>query len=231
RNGQERHCPHRSVLGILNRDGALAEYITLPIRNLVKVPDSIASEEAVYAEPLAAVLQIAEQAALTLSDKVVVLGDGRLGLLAANVFGTSGHDITIMGLSRSKMNRALSVSSCLLPHEAEDHAYDVAIDCTGSPSGFERALSLLKPRGRLILKTTVARRGVVDLNPLVINEITLIGSRCGSLNAAVDFLDKSTFAPSSLTSATFSLSNGLQALEAAMDPANIKVLLESSSDK
>lgn len=224
-----RHCGDRSVLGILGRDGVLAEYATLPKSNLAVVPDSIPDEDAVYAEPLAAALRMIEQGVVDKTDRIAILGDGRLGLLSANALGSSGFDITLIGLDPDKMAKAPSIASKWLANEAPPASFDVAIDCTGSSTGFEEALRLLKPLGRLILKTTVADREAIDLNSLVINEITLVGSRCGRLEDAIEFLDRGAFAPSSLTSATFPLSNGLQALEAAMDPANIKVLLDCSS--
>ncbi|MHC4941821.1 MAG: MDR/zinc-dependent alcohol dehydrogenase-like family protein [Planctomycetota bacterium] len=224
--GLERHCPHRSVLGILNKSGAFAERITLPWKNLVPVPDKVLDEDVVYAEPLAAVLRMAEQFPMDPEERIAVLGDGRLGLLAAGAGVELGWKVSLVGKHDEKMNRIPGVESCFKPGEAAAASFDMAVDCTGSPDGMDEALRLLKPQGKLFLKTTVAGDRPLDLNRLVIDEITMIGSRCGPMDRAVEFLAQGRFKPSVLTSARFPLSKGVEAFEAAGESAQIKVLLD-----
>lgn len=228
RDGLDRHCPNRTVMGILDRQGCFAEKITLPLNNLVKVPDGISDEEAVYSEPLAAVLRMADQDAVRPGDKVAVLGDGRMGLLCIGVGGVLGWDVTLVGKHPERAAIFGENLAILEPGRAPRASFDAAVDCTGSPSGMVEAMRLLKPQGRLVLKTTLADRGPLDLNRLVINEINLIGSRCGSLDKAVEFLSRGGFSPSVLTSARIPLSRGVEAFETAKSPETVKVLLEIS---
>lgn len=228
-DGLGRHCPNRSVLGILGRPGAFAETISLPLENLVAVPATVSMDDAVYAEPLAAVLRIAEQTTLAEDDEVAILGDGRLGLLAAGVGLALGWRITVVGKHPERAPLLLGEVPYLAPGQAPSAVFDVAIDCTGSSKGFPEALRLLKPQGKLVLKTTVASRAAVDLNLAVINEVTIIGSRCGSLRDSMAFLTSKRFSPAVLTSQSFPLSRGVEAFKAASDPNKIKVLLEIGS--
>jgi alcohol dehydrogenase len=226
RQGRERHCPNRSVVGISKRSGAFAERISLPRKNLVRLSDKILDEDAVYAEPLAAVLRMAEQAAMGGADRTAILGDGRLGLLAAGAGAALGWKVSLVGKHDGKMNRIQGVDARFKPGEAGGASFDTVVDCTGSPDGLDEALRLLRPQGKLFMKTTVAAERELDLNRIVIDEITVIGSRCGSMEGAVEFLARGAFKPSVLTSARFPLSKGVEAFEAARDPGQVKVILE-----
>ncbi|MBU0754421.1 MAG: alcohol dehydrogenase catalytic domain-containing protein [Planctomycetes bacterium] len=217
-DGHPRHCPRRTVLGISGRPGAFADKIKLPRNNLIKVPDSVSDEDAVYAEPLAAVLRIVEQKRLNPEDEIIVIGDGRLGLLMVGVGRSLGWRVSLLGKHPDRAQSILGLEHAMTPGEGKPASYDVAVDCTGASSGIAEAFRLLKPLGRLILKTTVADWKEVDLNPAVINEISILGSRCGPLTEAVQFLRGDGFRPSVLTSAHFPLSRGLEAFEKAGDP-------------
>jgi threonine dehydrogenase-like Zn-dependent dehydrogenase len=211
----------------VGRQGAFAERITLPQENLVKVPDNVSSEDAVYAEPLAAALRIQEQTRISSQDRVAVLGDGRLGQLVCGVGSTLNWDLTLVGLDPEKMKKAAHlVASHYLPNDGPAQTYDLVVDCTGSPRGIKEALRLLKPQGRLVLKTTTHESLLFNFSVMVIHEIQVIGSRCGSMEQAVAFLTRGIFKPSVLTSARFPLSQGDRAFEAAMEPGQLKVILE-----
>lgn len=227
--GLERHCSSRSVLGILGRDGAFAEHLVLPLNNLAKIPDSLTDEMAVFTEPVAAVLRIPEQTQITNKERVVILGDGRLGLLAAGVGIALGWKVSLVGKHPEKMRIVQGAVTRYAPEEADQGTFDVAIDCTGSPLGIKEACRLLRPEGRLVMKTTIANPGSVDLTPMVINEITLVGSRCGDMKSAVKFLEQGLFDPSVLISARYPLSRGVEAFDEAKKPGSIKVLLEGAA--
>jgi threonine dehydrogenase-like Zn-dependent dehydrogenase len=216
------------VLGILGRAGAFAERTALPLVNLVKVPAGIPDEDAVYAEPLAAVLRIREQVEIVQGARVAILGDGRLGLLAACVGIVLGWDVSLVGRHPDKMREAASRAQRFITGEAQGGSFDIAVDCTGSCDGLQEALRLLKPRGKLVLKTTVAESAPMNLNAVVINEVEIIGSRCGNMYDAVRFLEQTRFRPSILTTATYPLSRGEEAFRAAEAPENIKVLLDAA---
>jgi threonine dehydrogenase-like Zn-dependent dehydrogenase len=221
-----RHCPNRTVLGILGRDGAFAEYLTLPERNLVELPDSVPDELGVFVEPLAAAYEIFEQVHLDRNDKMLILGDGRLGAIVGLVLWAEGYDPIIGGHHAEKLDllAALSVKA-----ELEQHlqpGFDTVVDCTGHPDGLRRAMELVRPRGRIILKSTAAVSANLNLAPIVINEITIIGSRCGRFAPAVEALESGKVDPRPLISAMYPLADALTALEAARDPQNLKVLLQ-----
>jgi len=228
REGMPFHCPARTVLGILGRQGAFAERIALPAANLVRVPDGVPDEEAVFAEPLAAVLRMEEQNPFAPRDRVAVVGDGRLGLLAAGVGLVKGWRLALVGKHPERLDLLPGRPPFFPPGGAPASSFDIAVDCSGSPGGFAEALRLLKPQGRLVLKTTVALREGADLNRIVIDEIRVIGSRCGPMDQAVAFLAEGRFKPSVLTTARFPLSKGLDAFSAAQNPGQIKVLLDTA---
>ncbi|MGB9776304.1 MAG: MDR/zinc-dependent alcohol dehydrogenase-like family protein [Anaerolineae bacterium] len=226
RAGRPTHCPHRTTLGIWGRDGAFAEYLTLPLRNLHIVPDGISDEEAVFTEPLAAALEILEQVHLRPTDRVVILGDGKLGLLVAQVLALTGCDLIAVGHHREKLailaRRGIPTA---LESEAEGLEADVVVECTGRPEGFAAARRILRPRGTLVLKSTYHGRGEADLTGLVVDEITLVGSRCGPFPPALRLLERGLVDVRSLVSATYPLTQGVEAFARAAEPGVLKVLL------
>lgn len=172
------HCPNRTVLGIYGKDGAFAEYITLPVRNLHTVPDSVSDEEAVFVEPLAAAFEILEQVSVDKDTKVCVIGDGRLGLLAAQALSLTGCTLTAIGRHSEKLSILEGAGiETRVDSRGLKREYDIAVDCTGSISGLDDALKLVRPRGTVVLKTTTAEKRGLDLNALVIDEIAVLGSR------------------------------------------------------
>jgi threonine dehydrogenase-like Zn-dependent dehydrogenase len=223
--GLARHCPNRTVLGILGRDGAFADHLRLPDRNLIPVPDSIPDETAVFVEPLAAAYEIFEQIKIPRNQRVLVLGDGRLGILITMALTSEGFDVVVAGHHLERAERlGINVER---EQELKDR-FDIVIDCTGSSRGFSRALELVRPRGTLILKSTAAASGDLNLAPVVINEITVLGSRCGTFAPAIEALTSGKIDPRQLISATLPLDDGLHALEEAAKASNFKILLKAS---
>jgi threonine dehydrogenase-like Zn-dependent dehydrogenase len=191
RKHMQNHCTKRSVLGIFNKDGVFAEYVTLPVRNLHLLPDSITEEEAVFIEPLAAVFEITRQVEIMPYHKVCVLGDGKLGLLAGQIISLRECDLVVVGRHRDKLSilkkRGIKTE---LHSDFNKRGFDIVVDCTGSPSGVETALNIVRPRGTVIMKTTTASRTSFDMNSIVVNEVTIIGSRCGPFPPAIEALEK-----------------------------------------
>lgn len=224
READGHHCAARTVLGILGRDGALAERVAIPDRCLVPVPATIADDVAVFAEPLAAALHVLD--ALDDGDRsAIVVGDGKLGLLIAQVLAASGIETTAVGHHADKL--ALTDARGVLEAElAGDLAAPVVVEATGSAAGLARALSLCAPRGKVILKSTVAGAHEVDLAPVVINELSVIGSRCGDLGTAIDWLAAGRIDPRPLIAARYPLAEADRALEHAARPGVLKVLVE-----
>ena len=226
--GLRRHCENRTVLGIVGRDGAFADYLRLPDANLQAVPDSVPDQLAVFTEPLAAAYEIFEQVRIPRNRSVLILGDGRLGAIVALTFKAEGYDVIIGGHHQEK---AQQLNQLGLKVEAEQNLkdrFDVVVDCTGTPSGFPRALELVKPRGTLILKSTAATSTDLNLAPVVINEITVVGSRCGRFAPALDALASGKIDPLPLVSGSISLDDGLDALTEARKISNFKILLKVS---
>jgi threonine dehydrogenase-like Zn-dependent dehydrogenase len=226
--GSPTHCPNRSVLGIMNHDGAFAEYIAVPERNLHEIPDSVSTEQAVFVEPLAAAFQILEQVAIRANHDVIILGDGRLGNLCAQVLSQTDCRLTVVGKHPRKLSLLAKrgIRTTILSNIGFARQADVVIDCTGSSSGFETALKLLKPRGTLILKTTVAGTQQLSLAPLVIDEITVVGSRCGQFPPAIRALQENRIDVCSLIDATYPLAEAVAAFERATTTPTLKLLLE-----
>lgn len=227
RNNLQIHCPNRSVLGIVRRDGAFAEYVAIPIKNLNIIPDSVSDEEAVFTEPLAAAFEILEQVKIKNSDRVCVLGDGKLGLLAGQVLNMTGCDLVVAGRHREKLSilKKKGIKTEIVPAKA-DGVFDVVVDCTGSSSGIQTALEITKPRGTIILKTTVAQNVAFDLNRVVINEITIIGSRCGPFHRALEAIEKKSVELRPMISRIFNIEDGVKAFEYASQKGVLKVLLK-----
>jgi threonine dehydrogenase-like Zn-dependent dehydrogenase len=227
RAGAPTHCPSRTTLGIWGRDGAFADYLSLPVANLHTVPEAVSDEAAVFVEPLAAALEILEQVQVKPTGRVVVLGDGKLGLLVAQVLGLMGCDLVVGGHHEEKLailqRRGIDAR---LAEELPTEKADVVVDCTGHPSGFAAARGLVKPRGTLVLKSTFHSDVEVSLSRLVVDEITLVGSRCGPFAPALRLLERGLVDVESLIRATYPLDEGLAAFERAQEEGMLKVLLE-----
>jgi threonine dehydrogenase-like Zn-dependent dehydrogenase len=213
RAGRRTHCEKRSVLGIRNRDGAFAEYLTLPASNLRLVPDGISDEEAVFVEPLAAALEIQEQVKIGPDDRVLVVGHGKLGRLIAQTLALTGCKLTIHDRAAARP-----------PHSR----FDFAVECTGNPEGFAIARAALRPRGTLIMKSTYAGDLNVNASSLVVDEITLIGSRCGPFEPALRLLASRAVDVQPLIQATYPLNDALTAFEQAQRRGALKVLIRMS---
>jgi threonine dehydrogenase-like Zn-dependent dehydrogenase len=226
--GLGRHCENRTVLGISGRDGAFADYLRLPDANLLTVPDSVSDELAVFTEPLAAAYEIFEQVQLPRNRRVLILGDGRLGAIVALTFKAEGYDVVIGGHHEEKARLLNQIRLKVEVEQNLNRRFDIVVDCTGSPSGFGRALELATPRGTVILKSTAATSTDLNLAPVVINEITVIGSRCGRFAPALDALTSGKIDPRPLISATIPLDEGLDALNEARKTSNFKILLKVS---
>jgi threonine dehydrogenase-like Zn-dependent dehydrogenase len=227
------HCPDRTTLGIVNRDGAFAEYLTLPVANLHLVPDNISDEEAVFVEPLAANFEILEQVHIKPVDSVVVLGDGKMGQLAVQVLALSGCEVMMIGKHEEKLALAAQrgIQTRLL-EEVEGAQFiapgsrvELVVECTGSALGLELALRLVRPRGTVILKSTVADKSSLHLAQIVIDEIRIQGSRCGPFAPALRALSQHTVDIHPLISARYSLDDGIAAFEHAARPGVLKVLM------
>lgn len=231
RQGLSNHCPNRSVIGILDHDGAFADRVFVPERNLHLIPDSVSDDEAVFVEPLAAAFQIPAQLDLKPVRSAVVLGDGRLGNLCAQVLHRAGCPVTAVGKHEWKLQRLADagVATCLLDALPIKRDADLVVDCTGSSGGVETALRLLRPRGTLVLKTTTAAPNGPNLAAVVIDEITVVGSRCGPFDKAIESLADRDIDVRPLITARFPLEEGEEAMRAAARPENLKVLLQVSN--
>jgi threonine dehydrogenase-like Zn-dependent dehydrogenase len=225
--GLPTHCFNRTVLGILNHDGAFADLIAVPEQNLHLVPDSMPDDVAVFTEPVAAALQIPAQMEVKKTDRIIVLGDGRLGNLCAQVLAGLSDHVLVVGKHREKLAllEALGIATAALGEVGEDHA-DIVVDATGSETGIPTALRLVRPRGTIVLKTTVAGTQTLAWAPFVIDEVTLMGSRCGPFDQALEALADGRVNVSAMISRRFSLSDGVDALEYARTRPVLKVLLD-----
>lgn len=227
--GLQSHCPDRSVLGIMNKDGAMAEYVTLPVNLLHEFPDIINTDEAVFIEPLAAAFQVLEQVELMEGDRVLVMGDGKLGLLISLVLKEfTQAEVTLLGHHEDKMGiaGAKGVKTHLSSKGRPDAPYDFVVEATGTAEGFQQALSLLRPRGAVILKSTVANWAKLNLTAIVINELTVIGSRCGPFEPAIKALAEKRINVCSLISETYPIDEAEEAFKKAQQKGVLKVLLE-----
>ena len=224
--GLGRHCAQRRVMGILAADGAFAEYVAVPVANLHAVPDAIDDTAAVFTEPLAAAFEIVEQLGDVAGSEAVVFGDGKLGLLAAQVLRHAGARVVAVGRHDEKLAilRRRGIATALADDWSGGGA-DLVVEATGSPAGFARAIAATRPRGRLVLKSTVAGAVETDLAPLVINEIQVIGSRCGPFAPALQALAAGAIDVRSLISESFALRDGVAALARARARGVLKVLL------
>lgn len=228
RRGDPTHCPRRTTLGIFQRDGAMADYVTLPSKLLYSLPDSIPDRWAVFTEPLAAACEITRQIQILPTDRVVVMGDGKLGLLIAQVLQLTGCDLLAVGRHSAKLAilEQRGIPTRLAGEEIKPGA-DVVVEATGSAEGFAAARSLVRPRGALVLKSTFHGDVTLNLSMLVVDEITLLGSRCGPFPAALRLLEQRLVQVEPLIHATYPLDQGLAAFEQAAAPGVLKVLLSA----
>ena len=211
RAGRRTHCEKRTVLGIKDRDGAFAEFLSLPRENLHEIPDSISDEEAVFVEPLAAALEIQQQVRITPDDRVLVVGHGKLGRLIAQTLALTGCRLTI------------ATKAAALPSQSEK--FDIAVECTGNPEGFAIARNALRPRGTLVMKSTYAGNLNLNASSLVVDEITLVGSRCGPFAPAIELLASKKIDVRTMIHATYPLDRAIDAFEHAQRPGTLKILL------
>ena len=227
RTGRRTHCNDRSVLGIYNRNGAFAEYLVLPEENLHPIPENLAQTSAVFTEPLAAAVEIFQQIHIRPTQKVFIFGAGKLGLLVAQIFRVNGCDYQVFSRSEASVRKAesMGINAGLISTLKDTDRAEICIDCTGNPAGINIALSHLYPRGKLVLKTTVANPDKIDMNQVVINEFEIIGSRCGPFEPALKLLNDGLVNPEPMISRIFDYNDILEAFEFAAKPGVLKVLI------
>ena len=218
------HCSQRSVLGILQRDGAMAEYLTLPAGNLHRVPDAVTDTQAVFVEPLAAALEITDRIHIRPSQRVAIIGDGKLGLLVAQVLQLTGCHVNVFGRHARKLAILQRRGISTLDTPAEGYGrFEVVIDCSGQSGGFDLARSLLRPRGTLVMKSTFHGTQEVPMVPFVIDEITVVGSRCGPFEPALRLLEGRLIEVETLLDAEYPIEQGVEAFKRAITPGTLKV--------
>lgn len=228
-SGNPTHCPHRTTLGIQGRDGAFADYLTLPLTNIHMVPDSLSNEDAVFVEPLAAACEITQRLHVHPTDSVVVIGDGKLGLLCAQVLQLTGCRLFVLGRHKQKLDclatRGIYVTTepDSLPGQA-----DIVVEATGTPTGLHLAAARVRPRGTLVVKSTYHGDISFNMTDMVIREITIMGSRCGPFPPALDLLDRQLVDVGPLIEATYGLEQGVEALNRAGTQGVKKVLFKMS---
>jgi len=247
RRGLGRHCAHRSVMGIINRPGCFAEYLTLPVANLHEVPPEVPDEAAVFTEPLAAAAEILEQMPIAPATRIAVLGSGRLGLLVAQVLRDGGGEVTVLGRGGPKLDLAkswglqtvtISSGAHEIPSQAHESpeagtisarlpakSFSVVVEATGSPAGLDEALRLVEPRGTVVMKSTFHGDAHFDTAKLVVDEITLLGSRCGNFSVALKLLRQGRVKVEEMVSRVFPLAAGVDAFKYLSEPSCLKVLL------
>ena len=226
--GLSNHCANRTVIGILNHDGAFADALIVPEENLHRVPDEMSDDLATLVEPIAAALQIPQQISLSPGMRAVVVGDGRLGNLCAQVLKTANCDVLVVGKHKAKLAAfsALEIETCLLSETPTDRAADLVVDCAGSNSGLATALSIVRPRGTVVMKTTVAGEHEVSLAPIVIDEISVVGSRCGPFDKAIKAIVNGQFQLDDFISGRYPLEQFEAAFAQATGKDALKVILE-----
>jgi threonine dehydrogenase-like Zn-dependent dehydrogenase len=224
--GRPHHCENRKVLGILGHNGVLAEHFTLPVKNLHLVPEGVSDDAAVFTEPLAAALEIQQQVQIQPGMKVLVVGAGRLGLLIAQTLRLTGCDLRVVVRHKKPADLLAQwdIGTCEVG-EVQENSADLVVEATGSPAGFELSRGALRPAGTLVLKSTFAGDFNLNLSKLVVDEITLIGSRCGPFAPALRLLETGLVAPTGLMDARFRLSDGVAAFEKADNRGVLKVLV------
>jgi len=227
RRGLVNHCENRTVLGIAGRNGVHAEFTTLPLRNLVLVPDSIPDKLAVFTEPIAAACEIFEKAHIKPSERVLVIGAGKFGLLIAQVLRLLGSDLAVVAKHRSQFEILEKLNlPAISAEEISKMDYDVVVEVTASPAGFELARFALRPEGKLILKSTYKGNMELNMSSVVVDELHIIGTRCGPFPPALRLLDMRVVNPLPLIEEVFPLKDGLEAFNKAIQPGTLKVLLK-----
>jgi alcohol dehydrogenase len=226
-SGLSNHCRNRTVLGIQKRDGAFSDFVRLPVINLHEVPAAVEDDAAVFVEPLAAAFQVLKQVKLDGKKWVTVLGDGRLGLLCAQVLRNAGCPVRVIGRHPEKMRLCdqWGIRSRAVADISPRHDQEVVVDCTGSASGLEMAMQLVRPRGTIVLKSTVADGKAINLAPIVIDEINVVGSRCGPFREAIKALTEKSVDVTSMIHRRMKLEQGVEAMELAAKPGVLKVIL------
>lgn len=226
-----KHFRPRTVVGILGRDGAFAEYVCVPAANCHVVPDSVTDSQAVFVEPLAAAAQVLRDAPPLAGAQVAVLGPGRLGQLVARVLALQPVRLVVIGRNPAALARlaTLGIATQTIQHTAAEPVFDVLVDCTGAADGLRLAMRLVRPRGVIVLKSTYAGAAQIDLSPIVIDEIRLVGSRCGPFDEAIELLRSGRVAVEEMIDAEFPLSAGAAAFAAAAAPGAMKILLNPSA--
>jgi threonine dehydrogenase-like Zn-dependent dehydrogenase len=227
RAGRGSHCRNRTVLGISGRDGAMAEHLVLPLENLHAIPDGLADETAVFTEPTAAALQIQEQLSIGPGQRVQVIGAGKLGHLVAQTLALTGCDLLVLGRNAARLGllAGRGIDTDTVDRLKEDEA-DLVVECTGNPEGFELARKAVRPGGTIVLKSTYRGLVPVPLAPLVVDEITVVGSRCGPFRPAIELLAAGRIDAASLVAERFPLCRGVEAFDRAAEPGVMKVLLD-----
>ncbi len=227
-NGRPTHCENRTVLGIVNRDGVFAEYTTLPLENLQRVPDSVSDEMAVFTEPLAAALEIQQQVQIKPTDRVLLVGAGRLGQLIAQTLALTGCDLHVAARHSYQQNLLTTRGIRLITEEdIQPRKWDIVVEATGSPDGFDLARKAIRPRGTMVLKSTYKGEMQVNFSAIVVDEINLIGSRCGPFEPALRLLEKREVDPTVLIAAEYKLDDAINGFEHAGRAGVLKVLIRS----
>lgn len=226
-NGRPTHCENRTVLGIVNRDGTFAEYTTLPIANLHRVPDGVPDEMAVFTEPLAAALEIQDQIQIKPTDRVLLIGAGRLGQLIAQTLALTGCELRVVARHTHQQNLLKARGIRMISEEdIQPWRWDIVVEATGSPDGFALARKAIRPRGTMVLKSTYKGDLAVNFSSIVVDEINLVGSRCGPFEPALRLMESRQVDPTVLIMDEFKLAQGLKAFERAAQTGVLKVLVE-----
>ena len=229
-NGRPTHCEHRTVLGIVNRDGTFAEFTTLPVANLHRVPDSVPDEMAVFTEPLAAALEIQDQINIKPTDRVLLVGAGRLGQLIAQTLALTGCDLRVVARHAHQQNLLKARSIKVISEEdaiAQPWRWDIVVEATGSPSGFALARKAIRPRGTLVMKSTYKGEMSVNFSSIVVDEINIMGSRCGPFEPALRLMESRQVDPTVLIAHEFKLEEAVKAFERAAEAGMLKVLVRA----
>ncbi|MDZ7378549.1 MAG: alcohol dehydrogenase catalytic domain-containing protein [candidate division KSB1 bacterium] len=227
--GLSRHCPNRTVVGIQGRSGVFAEYVALPTANLIEVPSTISDLEAVWVEPLAASAEILAQVHIQPEDRVAIIGDGKLAALVAQVLRLIGCALIVVGKHQPKLATLSQLGiPTTLRNNLPKRSYSLVVEASGSPSGLDLALQLVEPRGTVVVKSTYAERPTMDLSHIVVDEITLVGSRCGPFDTAIRLLRQKLVEVEPLVTQTFPFSQALEAFTFAQQDHVLKVQLDMS---
>jgi 2-desacetyl-2-hydroxyethyl bacteriochlorophyllide A dehydrogenase len=225
-SGLGKHCSRRTALGIRGRNGAFAEFLALPLRNLHRVPPRISDDTAVFTEPLAAALDVLEHIDVKGCDRILVVGDGKLAQLVCRVLALEGAGVDVVGRHRRKLERLEGASRIFHAKPPPTRVYDVAVDCSGNPAALSAALHALRPRGTVVMKSTCATAATLDAAKLVVDELRLVGSRCGPFQPALELLAAGRVNPEPLVDGHYALEASMEALEHSRQPGVLKILLD-----